>query len=169
MVTSQPDAAQVFIDGQARGLTPWEGPALPGPREVRVEKRDYQPQRDQVIVVAEQAVSVQLTLTPRPSEPASASQLPPEPLPVPVERLRRPRWRLITGGIVLGVGAVIAGLGFAGVAQPAACVDPSPTAVGNCNNVATTASLGAGGVALGLAVAGVGGALIAAPARAHKN
>ncbi len=124
---------------------------------------------DPATVGAEQAVSVQPTLTPRPSEPASASLLPPPPLPVPAERLRRPRWRLITGGIALGVGVVIAGLGFAGVAQPAACVNPSPTAGGSCSGVPLTASLGAAGVAVGLAVAGVGGALIAAPARAQKN
>lgn len=176
MVTSQPDAAQVFIDGQPRGLTPWEGASLPGLREVVVKKPDYEPQRTQVTVVAEQSMKVQLALTPIVSEPEPASLLPPPPPPpppppliVPVEPPRRPRWRIISGGVALGVGAIIAGLGVAGVAKNGTCADEPPTAGGNCSYLYSTAGLGAGALVLGLTVAAVGGALIAAPARGRNN
>lgn len=167
-VTSQPAAAQVLIDGQLRGVTPWEGPSLPGLREVVVSKSEYEPQRTQVNVVAEQAVSVQLELTPIVSEPAPPSLLPAPPklVPpklVPSESPKRPRWRLISGGVAIAVGATLAGLGVAGITQDGTCVEPPPSLAGNCSYLYATAGLGAGGLTVGLTLAGAGIALVAIP------
>ena len=161
-VTSQPASAQVLIDGQVRGVTPWEGPSLPGLREVAVSKPEYGPQRTQVNVVAEQSVSVQLELTPSEPEPAPSS-LPPPPRNVPPEHSKRPLWRLISGGVAIATGAVLVGLGAAGIAQDGACADQPPPAVGNCSYLYSTAGLGGGGLAVGLTLTGAGIALVAIP------
>lgn len=163
MVTSEPAAAQVLIDGQPRGVTPWEGPSLPGLREVLVNKPEYEPQRTQVTVAAEQTVSVQLALNPIEREPAPASLPPAPPKSEPAGRLKRPLWRLVSGGVALAAGVALVGLGAAGVAQDGACADQPPPVIGNCSYLYSTAGLGGGGLTVGLALAGAGIALIAIP------
>ena len=160
VVNSQPDGAQVTIDGQVRGATPWEGPSFPGPREVSVEKPNYQPHRAQLNVVAEQTVKLDVELTAVPDEPAPAPLVAP---PVALTRRPRPLWRLITGGIALGLGTVVTGLGIAGIATDGACADSPPPAVGNCNYLYATAGLGGAGVGVGLSLVGAGVVLVAVP------
>lgn len=162
-VTSQPAEAQVLIDGQVRGVTPWEGPSLPGLREVQVNKPEFEPQRTQVNVVADQTVSVQLALNAIAPEPEPAKLLPVPPKSVPVDRPRRPRWRLATGGVAIAVGATLAGLGAAGIARDGTCADQPPSLAGNCSYLYATANLGAGGLAVGLTLVGAGIALVAIP------
>lgn len=158
VVNSQPDGAQVTIDGQLRGATPWEGPSFPGPREVRIEKPNFEPHRAQINVVAEQAVKLDVELTAIADEPPPA--LPPAaPAPMP----QRPRWRLGLGGAALGAGAIFIGFGGGALAIHGRCIDSPPNPLASCDQLYSTGGVGAGLTAVGGALLISGAVLLALP------
>lgn len=165
-VTSQPPGARVCLDGRPRGETPFVGPSLAGRRELLITKPGFVPHRAELDLAAGQVLEVPVQLAPLQPEPESAPPVatappglpPPPPLPRP-----RPRWRLATGGLAIGLGAVLSGLGAYGISQDGACADPTPRLVGNCSYLYATAGLGGGGLAVGLSLVAAGVGLVAAP------
>lgn len=163
IVTSRPAGAQVTIDGRPRGVTPFEGPSLPGRRELVLAKPEHAPHRTQVEVIPGQAIELSAELTQLSPAPAPAPAPAATPAPAAPPPRHRPRWRLVTGGIAIGLGAVITGLGAYAITQDGACADPTPRTVGNCSYIYATSEIGGGGLAVGLSLAAVGAVLIAVP------
>lgn len=165
-VTSTPEGAQVRVDGLLRGQTPYLKASFSGLHEIVVEKPDFHPFSVKVQVVQGEVATVQAPLRLRPAE--GKTQKTPSVTPSQSTELERrpprPRWRLITGGVALGVGLIVTGFGLSALSQDGACADavPVPTYM-NCLRLLDTTGIGTGLLAGGLAVALSGTLLLAIP------
>jgi len=156
-VTSEPAGADVKLGTRVLGQTPYSHPMFAGSYEIIVEKPEFQPVRLPVEVKEGKPAQLAATLTA--VEPAPAALVPPPVLMVH----RRPRWRLITGGITLGVGAVLLGFGASALAVNGQCItDPVPPAI-KCLNRFDTLSVGGSLVGVGAALSIGGVVLLALP------
>lgn len=164
IVRSEPSGAEVKMGDQVLGRTPFDHAAFVGTYELTVQKQDYAPEMVRVTVQDGKKVKSEVALSFQ--EPA------PAPLAVVAEssgRPSRPRWRLITGGVVLGVGLLMAGFGISGIAIDNQCVsDPVPPAL-RCRDRFDTLTIGAGllGAGAGLSIAGA--VMLAIPGRPSSS
>ncbi|MFO0578452.1 MAG: hypothetical protein U1A78_30985 [Polyangia bacterium] len=71
---------------------------------------------------------------------------------------RRPRWRLVTGGIALGTGLLLTGFGASALAAQGNCVDVPSAPAQTCDRIYTTTSVG--GALLGTGAAAVVGGIV---------
>lgn len=152
-VRSQPAGAAVLVDGRRRGETPLQVQVFSGLRAVRVEKTGFRPQ-DRTLAVP----------------PDGAAELPVDLAPqvVRTERRPRPRWRLISGGVAVGAGLLLAGLGISALAVAGSCWDPPPGGTGECNFLYDTNAVGGGLLGAGAAVGLAGALLLALPGERHQ-
>lgn len=115
---------------------------------------------------AEAAAQVQAgtsqTLAPSSALPLLPAQAQKESgISVQASPARRPRWRLITGGVALGAGLLLTGFGGSALAAEGSCVDVPSAPAQTCDRVYTTR--GVGGALLGTGAAAiVGGVLLLA-------
>jgi hypothetical protein len=107
-ISSQPAGAAVLIDDRTVGATPYQAVVFTGPHRIELHKEGYQVFKTPVEVKEEGAAQLAVPLLPLPSvqldpvePPPAASVLPP----------RRPRWRLLGGGIGMGIGLLVSGFG----------------------------------------------------------
>lgn len=158
IVRSNPSAAELYLGEQRIGQTPYEHAALAGSLTVRLQKPGFGTMQKTVVISDGKPTTVELDLQPNapqvtpPPPPIVAGAPLAEPAPA------RPRWRLITGGVVLGVGLVLVGLGASGVAVDGQCVVPPQPPMINCRDRFDTLGKGAAliGVGAGLSLAGIG-------------
>lgn len=99
-VVSEPPGALLRIDDGVVGVTPWVGELPPGQHELQVEHAGHQPRSSRVVLSAQHAADVQLTLSPTP---------PPEPAhPSALSRIQPLSWTFLG----VGVASLAGGIGF---------------------------------------------------------
>jgi hypothetical protein len=147
--------------------TPYEHIAFTGQHDLIIQKLGYKTQTLRVIVQEGKKSTSRLALM-QDEEPEPAPALRPPTKSSPSE-LRRPRWRLVTGGLALGIGLALAGLGVSGVVIDGDCVSPAEPPILHCRERFDT--LGKGGALLGVgaALSLTGGVLLALPPRANQQ
>lgn len=156
-IGSLPSGATVIVDERVRGTTPLERAALAGRHAIRLELAGHAPYRTEVEVGAGQTASVQGQLVP--------SGTPTGPLATgPSAPTGRPAWRLATGGVLLGAGALLAGFGISALSVNGGCADvvaPLPDA--ECDYFYGTRAVGGSLLGVGVAAAVGGAVLLALP------
>ena len=165
-LNSQPSAAEVYLAGERVGVTPYRGSRFVGSYPLVLRKEGYSPYQTSLAVAAGQTASVNAVLLaaaagePEPA-PAELEKTPSPPLPPP----RRPLWRLVTGVLLIGGGATVAGFGIGALAINGECdLEGAP---GNCvarYNTLVPGALLVGGGAL-LIAGGIALAAVPAPQR----
>lgn len=146
-VATSPTDAKVLIDGRWLGLSPYQQETFAGPHIVKVQKDGYLAQVQQVQLTPGQTATVQLVLNPARSSKSS-----------------RPRWRLVTGGLLLGSGIVLTGFAASALATNGQCRDGSSNFT-SCSPFYNTLPVGTGLLGSGAALVITGTVLLALPAR----
>lgn len=144
-VGSTPDGAKVLIDGRWLGLTPYQREIFTGARTVELQRTGYLPHSQSVQIDPGQDAAVQVGLQ-----------------EVPQYERKRPLWRLVTGGILLGGGVLAAGFGVSALLANGQCQDGSAN-LDTCSPYYSTIGIGSGLVAGGAALAITGVVLFAVP------
>lgn len=100
-VTSEPRGAVVRLGTEPVGITPWIGEPPLGTHEISVELAGYEVRRDRVLLAADRASDLDVTLTPRTPDKAVT------------ERAASPRTQPLTWTFLgVGAGAVLGGVAF---------------------------------------------------------
>ena len=160
---SEPVGAQVYLDKALLGVTPLTRPMWAGQYELALKQAGYEELRH----------TVQVDVS-TPPEKVTLKEIP-EPRPATLVRqvtAPRPRWRLVAGGVSLGMGALLLGAGAGLVSINGQCVadtnidgtPQSPQGPGLvCPDIYKTTAPGSG--LIGVAIAGVltGTVLLAIP------
>lgn len=152
-VRSEPPGARILVAGRWLGVTPYQQEAFTGPRTVELQREGYVPQQQEVEIEAGKTTELQVSLQRTPS--------------APVERRARPRWRLATGGALLGGGLLLAGFGASALAMNGRCWDGSDH-LDSCTPFYNTLAVGSGLVGSGSALAVAGVILLALPPPAAR-
>lgn len=163
-VSSEPVGAMVTIDGRAVGATPYKAEVFVGPHQIDLKKPGYQDFSQPVNVVDGETAQVASNLI------AVAKPEPPPPPKVVVRPAGRPLWRLLSGGVAIGAGAVLVGFGGSALAINGHCLDsplsaPTPT----CPTVFSTTGTGGALIGIGGALMIGGAVMIALPPKAAKT
>lgn len=112
LVLTDPWEAEVALDGQPRGKTPFAAAMAPGAHRVAVSLPGHQPVTRDVTVARDRGLELHLALTPLPKEPPPAlAATPPPPPPEatrPVPAPQPPEQRSWVGPIVAAGVAVVA-------------------------------------------------------------
>lgn len=163
-LTSEPTAAQVFLEGQAAGVTPYEEAVWTGTYHIELRQKGFETAERTIDVVEDKTEQVAVPLTPLPG-PAPAPLLVDKPLSLPPPR--RPIWRLATGAGLLGVGLTFLGIGgrAANIVEQCASYDR----FGICTEVYDTAGTAAGLLVTGSLMTVAGIVLLALPPSRPKN
>jgi hypothetical protein len=165
VVSSEPASAEILSGTRVLGQTPYEHIVFAGNYNLIIKKTGYRPEPLQMKVEEGKKAKTQLAL----------AQVEVEPEPAPLSRPRlsepasRPRWRLITGGIAIGLGLALAGLGVSGVVIDGDCVSPAAPPVLSCREHFDTLTKGGVMIGVGAALSLTGGILIAVPPRASPT
>lgn len=148
-VSSTPPEAEVLIGSRLLGKTPYRRTALTGSYELTVRHPGYAPEKLQAVITPGKTAELAVTLVAQPSLLVAS----PQPGP---QRLPRPRWRLISGGVLLGSGIILSGVGISGLYVNGGCTAaPVPPAVACRERFDTLAPSGAVfGVGAALSIAG---------------
>jgi uncharacterized protein GlcG (DUF336 family) len=166
IVSSEPSSAEILSGARVLGQTPYEHIEFAGNYNLVIKKPGYKPETLQMKVEEGKKAKSQLTL----------AQVEVEPEPAPLSRPRlyskpasRPRWRLVTGGIAIGLGLALAGLGVSGVVINGDCVSPAEPPVLVCRERFDTLTKGGIMIGVGAALSLTGGILIVVPPRASQT
>lgn len=163
-VSSEPVGAMITLDGRAVGATPYKAEVFVGPHQVDLKKPGYENFSQPVNVVDGQTAQVASNLT------AIAQPEPPPPPKVIARPASRPLWRLLTGGVAIGAGAVLVGFGISALAINGHCLEsPLSAPTSTCSTVYKTTGTGGALVGLGGALMVGGAVLIALPPRVAKT
>ena len=147
---------RVLIDGQQRGVTPYQRALLSGTHDLTLVLSGYADHRQPLDIQSGKTLTIDVPLTPG----VSQTQLTESPLTP--GRPPRPLWRYLVGGGLMASGLLVGGLGVSALGQNGQCGDTSaPPEGAPCNFLYDTGKVGGGllGVSAGLVV---GGALIMA-------
>jgi len=145
-VTTAPSGAKVQVDSRWLGLSPYQQETFVGPHIVKVQSDGYLTQVQQLELAPGQTASVHLVLH-----------------PTPVRKSARPRWRLVTGGLLLGGGIVLTGFAASALAVNGQCQDGSRN-FDTCTPFYNTLKVGTALVGSGAAFLVAGTVLLAIPA-----
>jgi tetratricopeptide (TPR) repeat protein len=99
-ITSDPPGATLRVDGELLGLTPWAGELPPGQHRVQLERSGHLPRETQLMLAAEQAADLHLSLA---TAPAAAVEQ-----PSTWTRIQPLSW----GMLGVGAGALAGGIAF---------------------------------------------------------
>lgn len=160
-ITSEPAAAQVFVDGKRVGVTPYQQAAWTGTYNIELRQKNFEPAERTIAVGDDKPEQLAVTLVPAPiPEPA----LPPVVPPLPPQR---PTWRLATGAGLLGASVVFLGIGGRAAHIAGQCVDYNT--FGICTQVYDTAGTAAGLLVTGSLMAVAGVVLLALPPKPRQK
>lgn len=165
-IQSEPSGAEVALNGHVIGHTPYRSAYFVGAHTLRVRRPNSEPDERRLVISEGQTTSVRVVLTLLPEKKPP----PPPPLRrvVRTEVGKRPRWRLVTGGLALAAGGLMLGFGGRGLAIADTCSTPPLVPDGECEYRYETTSLGAGLVGAGGALAITGAVLIALPGEKRR-
>ncbi len=156
-VKSDPDGAELLLDGKSVGNTPYSHVVFSGRHQLTLRHPTYLPEvRDITLTDGEKRqVEVQLSQ----NEPA------PAPLPPRLVKRRMPRpiWRIVAGSVLLAGGALSLGFGIGAAAVNGSCIKSALAPGGECRDLYSTAGLAGGLITAGLALGAGGAVLIALP------
>ncbi len=164
LVRSSPSSAEILRGGNVLGQTPYERVVFAGTYDLILQKPGYRPEPLHIKVEEGKKARTELQLAQVEVEPEPAPLLRPR-LGAPVGR---PRWRLVTGGLAIGLGLALAGLGVSGVVIDGECVSPAELPVLNCRERFDTLTKGSVMIGVGAALSLTGTILIAVPPRASQ-
>jgi hypothetical protein len=153
-IVTSPSPARVLLEGRWLGFTPYQQEAFVGARAVEIQLDGYLSQQRTVEIAAGQSARVELTLQRTPSPVA--------------QKRSRPLWRLVTGGVLLGSGVLVAGLGASALAKNGRCQDPSSD-VETCSPFYSTLPVGTALVGSGAALLIAGTLMLAIPSRPERS
>lgn len=165
-LNSQPSAAEVYLAGERVGVTPYRASRFVGSYPLVLRKEGYSPYQTALAVAAGQTASVNAVLL-------AAAAAEPEPAPAELEKTssaglaqpRRPLWRLLTGVLLIGGGATVAGFGIGALAINGQCdLEGTPGSCAARYNTLVPGALLVGGGAL-LIAGGIALAAVPAPRR----
>jgi hypothetical protein len=142
-VLSEPPDAELLVDGQRVGRTPFSAAAWAGLRELRLRKEDYQDEARQITIGdGEKAkLSVRLQLLPEPVPPPLAA---PPQVKLELKRQRRPIWRIVVGAAGIAAGLLLLGFGQSALSANGECLVPSAVPGGLCQTQLDTSKPAAG-------------------------
>lgn len=146
-VTTSPNDARVLVDGRWLGQSPYQQETFVGTHSVKVQRDGYMTREQSVELMPGQTALVQLPLQHN-----------------RVSQSARPRWRLITGGILVGSGLLAAGFSASALAANGQCQDRASD-FATCTPFYNTLKVGAGLLGSGTAALIAGTVLLALPAR----
>lgn len=169
-ITSDPDGAEVLIDGQPVGRTPYRGQRYAGSHIVELHREGAPTYRTTLSVEPEKKNQLTASLL-KPDE----REPPPPPLdltrPTPppqqqrfeLRRQPRPVWRLVLGSVLIGGGLLTAGFGVSAFTVNSQCdLDPDPFDY-PCAQRYNTATVAPALVGSGAGLLAIGAVLIAVP------
>lgn len=166
-VQSSPPGAELLLPDRRLGTTPYERTAWTGSYQLSLNLKGYRRETRTITVEDGRKATLSVTLEPenQPARPAPPKVVEPPPVAKVVEtppppvlgRGPRPTWRIATGAVLLGVGAVLGGFGISGLVVDNRCGDES------CTQRFDTLTLGGALVGVGAAAAIGGAVLIALP------
>jgi hypothetical protein len=145
-VTTSPPGAKVLVDNRWLGHSPYQKETFAGPHIVKVHSDGYLAQVQQIQLAPGQTATVELRLHPARGSKSS-----------------RPRWRLVTGGLLLGSGLVLTGFAASALAANGQCRDGSNN-FASCSPFYNTLTVGTGLLGSGAALVITGTVLLALPA-----
>jgi hypothetical protein len=152
VVRSQPEGAEVVLDGRLLGLTPLRRTVWAGNHTLQLRKDGLLPASRDVSLTAGQLQTVDQTLLVGSSEPLRQITLV-EGEPERSPSGQRPRWRILAGASSVMAGAVMIGFGISALAVNSRCVSGLGDVNSQCMQVYDTTVPGAtltsiGGAAL---------------------
>lgn len=150
-ITAEPAAATIHIDRQAIGHAPYKEQLWTGTYETMIRHPGYQAERRSIAIANRESTELHVQLQ---------KTLPPQ---VRWQRAPRPKWRLLLGGVLVGVGLGIAATGAVGLVRSGQCVDSPMLDGAACKTLYQTAAIGGAGVGVGAAVTIAGAVLLALP------
>lgn len=160
-ITSEPAAAQVFVDGKRVGVTPYKQAAWTGTYNIELRQKNFEPAQRTIAVGDDKPEQIAVTLAPAPiPEPAPPPVVPPLPP-------QRPTWRLATGAGLLGASVAFLGIGGRAANIAGQCVGYNP--FGICTQVYDTAGTAAGLLVTGSLMAVAGVVLLALPPKPRQK
>jgi hypothetical protein len=165
-VRSEPSEAEVRLDGQRVGKTPYAATVWAGARELLLQKAEHAEERRQLRISDGETAKLEVKLR---LLPAPAPQL----QPVPTERYewrrqRRPAWRLATGAGAVVVGLLMVGFGGSALGYNGLCVPEERVTGSVCTQVYDTLAPGVGLMVVGPMLLITGVALLAKPGPLQK-
>lgn len=154
-ITAEPRAAMVHLGDLAPAPAPLTASLWPGSYDLTVEYRGYQQERRTVVVTAGAQHELTVSLS------KNTEELPPALRPSLLRRetAPRPKWRLATGGGILGAGVGLVAFGVVGVARDGSCTAPAAVDGGGCPLVYDTAGVGGAAIGIGTALV-IGGTVL---------
>lgn len=164
VVTSEPPGAEVKLDTRVVGKTPYSRAAFVGSYELVLEKAEFQTSRTPVEIKEGKPSKYEIKLTAAEVKPVIVT-----PPPKPVEKAKRPLWRLVAGGVTLGLGVSLLGFGISALAVNGGCVSDPIAPVEKCSDRFATKTVGGALVGVGVVVALGGATIMALPPGLFKN
>ncbi|MBL8632028.1 MAG: PEGA domain-containing protein [Myxococcales bacterium] len=140
---SQPEGAEVLLDGNVLGQTPLTRKVWAGSHSLLLRKQGFVPLARELSLSAGQLQTLDLTLSVGRSEPLrqiTITEGSPSERPA---KGQRPRWRILTGASSVVAGAVMIGFGISALAVNSRCVSGLGDASAQCKTVYDTTVPGA--------------------------
>lgn len=165
-VESVPDAAELTVDDLAVGRTPFSQPRWGGTVTLRARKAGFNLGERTVELKEGESATVRIEL----EAPTTATE-PPPLSPRVTAPLRRPRWRLAVGGILIGAGVVIGGFGISALYVDGKCY--SAAGIHECTSLLEpqyhSGVLGGALLGSGVGLSLIGSGMIAWPPSRPRN
>lgn len=154
-IRTTPAGAEVLLDGNAAGTTPYRGRFWAGRKEYLLRLPDFTEQRGVATVEGGKTSVIEVVLPPRAVTPA----------PIELRRGPRPLPRFIVGGLAIAAGIGLVGFGASALSVSGQCIEsdnpfqaPAP-----CPYLFGTVPVGAALLSVGLVVSAAGVGVIAWP------
>lgn len=164
VVMTEPPGAEVKLGTRVVGKTPYSRAAFVGSYELVLEKAEFQTSRTPIEVKEGKPSKYEIKLAAVEVKPVIIA-----PPPKAVPKAKRPLWRLVAGGVTLGLGVSLLGFGVGALAVNGGCVsDPIPPAE-KCMDRFSTKTVGGALVGVGVVVALGGATLMALPPGLFKS
>jgi hypothetical protein len=169
-VRVEPADAELRVAGQVVAA-PYQEALWSGRYALSLRRPGWQPTERTIELGDGQKEEVALQLDPDEPAPVAPPSPPPAVAPPPAQPPPRPRWRLVTGGALLGAGLLLDGFGISAAVASGWCANPTTVdrTSPSCLQVYNTHGAEYGLLPLGTALVAAGVILIALPGSAPRK